>query len=841
MMATMSSNKTSPNNSRPTIGLLTDWLDSRYHATVFAGIADVAQEQDVNLVCFVVGNLGKRQSFIYQRNVIGDLIDPQNVDGLLIMSGSLGNYIAPEEFDNYLNGYSSLPRVSIALAFENMPSVVVDNKKGMRDAVTHLIEVHGFSRIAFIRGTAGNPEAEERYQTYVEVLGEHDLQLTPALVVPGNFQSDTGIKAVSTLLDERNLIPSTDFEAIVAANDYMALGALEDLQTRGIHVPDDVALVGFDEVDEGKYIAAPLTTIRQPFYQQGRKAIEMLLAQLEGETMPEKITLSTDLVVRRSCGCLSQTARHAMAEVDSWSGEILAGETPGATLVTQRESIIDEIRQALAPVSADMAPAWAKQLLDVFTTEIDGETSGDFIAVLDKILHQSILGEHEARAWHTVISILHNLTLSVLVKNERALSLADTLWQQARMLISELGQLAQINKRLQAEQQIIELSQINAVLIGTFGLSALMDSMARELPRVSIPACYLALYEPDEGEKTPPEWSRLMLAFNEHGRVNIVSEGQRYHSCQLLPEGILPNERRYTLTVQPLFFREDQLGFVIFELGPHTRRAYEVLRQQISSSLKGALLLQEREQAEEALKTYAMRLEDSNRELESFAFVASHDLKEPLRMVSSYLQLLEKRYKNELDEDADEFIDYAVGGAKRMHDLINDLLAYSRVATQGQPFELTESVNALEMALVNLQIAIKINHAHITYNDLPAIVVDKMQLIQLFQNLVGNAIKFHGEQSLYIYIEAEHDGNAWVFQISDNGIGIEPDQFERIFVIFQQSHPREKYEGTGIGLAVCKKIVERHGGRIWVESELGKGSTFFFTIPDESTTVQELM
>jgi PAS domain S-box-containing protein len=304
-------------------------------------------------------------------------------------------------------------------------------------------------------------------------------------------------------------------------------------------------------------------------------------------------------------------------------------------------------------------------------------------------------------------------------------------------------------------------------------------------------------------------------------------------------------------------------GFAERIIADGTRSAAEALAQQIGMGIEligrrkdGSefpieLMLSPLESAEGILVTAAIRdisvrqkaekhlvktvgeLKRSNDELRQFAYVSSHDLQEPLRMVSSYTQLLAKRYKGRLDSDADEFIAYAVDGCNRMQGLIQDLLTYSRAGTNGKALHEISSEDALRVALTNLRPTIEQSGAVVTHDSLPAVTTDAPQLTQVFQNLVGNAIKYRGHEVPQVHVSATNNGgDEWIFSVRDNGLGIDPQYFERIFIIFQRLHGREEFEGTGIGLAICKKILERLGGRIWVESQPEKGSTFYFALPD---------
>lgn len=329
-------------------------------------------------------------------------------------------------------------------------------------------------------------------------------------------------------------------------------------------------------------------------------------------------------------------------------------------------------------------------------------------------------------------------------------------------------------------------------------------------------------------EEVFPQEMRQLYFQGRIGSVSDVENDKEIAPC--LVEYLHQFHVKAKLVV-PIIAKEELWGLLVahqcYQPRQWTGYETELLKQladQIGIALTQAQLLeQETRQRQELAR--------SNTELQQFAYIASHDLQEPLRMVTSYLQLLERRYKGKLDNSADDFIAFAVDGATRMKALINDLLTYSRVGTHGKSFERTDCTTVVKRAIANLKIAIDESEATVIYAPLPEVQGDAIQLTQLFQNLISNAIKFHSEAPPVIQIRAELQAQEWLFSVQDNGIGIEPEYAEQIFVIFQRLHRRTDYTGTGIGLAVCKKIVERHGGRIWVQSELGQGATFYFTLP----------
>lgn len=596
-------NPKTPNaqDRRPTIGLFVALIENVNTSRLWAGVADAARKHDVNLICFPGGRLRVPGGLEDQRNILFELVSAGKMDGLIIWASAIGTFVAREEMLQFCQRYG-LPVVTVGDVLEGIPGVLLDSYSAMYQSIAHLIEFHGRCRLAFLRGPKGHREAEERYRAYTDALKAHNIPLNPNLVV-GPIQWEQGAEGIQVLLDQRRLRPSIDFDAIVASSDLLALGLLGTLQEHGIHVPHDVALIGFDDHTDSPLITPPLTTASNAFYERGKQTVEMLLALMRGEDVPEVVTIPAELIVRQSCGCLGS----AVAQAAVGSVEHAAKGAFAPALAAQKGEIQAAMIQATSGI--ENAAEWTAQLLEAFLTEI-GATAGNtrkpssgFLPKLDEVLRQTMARGSDVGMWHGAISALRRQVLPYLLEEEPASLRAEDLWQQARTLIGEVAERRRAFLALQEGQRSLALLQVSQTLAATSSVSELAAALVKELPHLDIPRCYLALYEDPRQYSYPqpaPEWSRLVLAYDgdREEQIELEGEGQRFPSRQLLPEGILPQDRRYSLVAKPLFFRERQWGFALFKADTGDtvagkRDTYEALRGEISSAMHGISLIEQ--------------------------------------------------------------------------------------------------------------------------------------------------------------------------------------------------------------------------------------------------------
>lgn len=809
--------------ARPTIGFLTANIHTGAARVLWPGVLDAAQAGNVNLICYPGGRLRSPEDFEAERNVIFQLIDTERIDGLVSWTSAMigGGPVTTVNIVELHQLYAPLPIVSLALPLIRGALVSISGYHGMHELVSHLYDVHRYHKIALIRGPEEHPYAMERYDAFLDALKEKGISPDPRLITPP-ASWEMGAEAMQILLDKRQLKPGVDFQAIVAASDLLAIGVLGILAERGIRVPTDVAVVGFNNIEEGRLVRPPLTSVTLPFYEQGQRSIETLLQILAGENVPDHTVLDSQLLVRQSCGCPSRSVGLAVAEPDASSSI----NNSKSALNRVQEQLITQIVRVIS--NRGLAATWAKQLEDTFRSEINGKSHGQFQSTLGGMLQRGVLDGDETAAWQNVISVLRRELLPTL--NDQLKLRAEDLLGQARVVIGEAVQRAQSARQLQIEHQNQALRDIGQALITTFNVDKLADVLAERLPDLGIKSCYLALYEHPADSL---EWSKLVLAYTDGRRANLPTTGLRFPSRQLIPFNLLPT-RRYSLVVEPLYFQTEALGFVAFEVGPHDGDIYEVLRGHISSALKGALLFQEAYEARRAA-------EGADQIKTRLLANVSHELRTPLNIIIGHAQRLQASSPVAFTPDLEQI----QGSAEHQLRLINDLLDLSRAEINAldlypvllKPKTLIEETFA---ALANDAVA----PGDVAWrldlpDDLPAIKADPVRLRQILLNLLSNAAKFTQRGSITLGAKAAPPQlHLWV---ADTGAGIPPELVDHIYEPFSTHEPTNRpASGIGLGLSITKHLIALHKGSLALETQPGQGSTFHIYLPLPAPDTQSI-
>jgi diguanylate cyclase (GGDEF)-like protein len=554
---------------RGRIGFLVDSIEETYQSTVLAGVLEVARASDLDVMCFCGGVLRGSDADAGQRNAVYGLVDPHSVDGVVVMSGALGNVVGPAEVRAFCETLRPLPVVSVAAALDGVPSVIVDDDVGMREAVTHAIRVHGFRRFGFVQGPEANQEAERRYRVYQDVLAEHGLVVRPDSVVRGTFYRPSGEESVRVLLDQRGV----DVEVIVSVNDEMAIGVVQALLARGVRVPEDVAVVGFDDLDVARFCFPPLTTVRQPFHRQGRVAAELLVGALRGERAEERVVLQTELVTRRSCGCGPVAGGAAGDRAAAESSTIFDG--PGGQVVAEAVA-------CFGPAASAADAHWCARAVSALASELRG-SPGEFLRTVEEALRARLETAEPIGPWQDALGVLRRAALRSGAATRTAV---EELVHDARALAGRYAERALLAERARTESVARVLNETSGALAASFDRAALVRNLSRHLPRLGIDHAYVSV-PADRVRK--PRMSRLLFAVGTDSPGPVTS--RTFPSSCLVAPDTLPDGRR-DFVVQPLFFEGEALGVILLEMGPRRGRIYETLRDQISAALKGNELVE---------------------------------------------------------------------------------------------------------------------------------------------------------------------------------------------------------------------------------------------------------
>ncbi len=582
-------------SERKTIGVFASQVGRAWGAEFMAGITNAAEAHNVNLVHFIGGKLLSLTSPNQDKPSFGlyDLVTPDQFDGLLLTT-DVSYGANADDLKTFAKTYGALPIVTQSVDIQGASMFVPDNTEGMRAAVRHLIEEHGYKRIAFICGIAGHIDANQRFEAYKDELKAHDLRFDEALVLNGDYTSESGRTAVFTLLDERKL----RFQAVVAANDRMAFGALDALQERGIRVPDDVAVTGFDDLREAQATGVPLTTVRQSFYTAGKHALEALLKRINGETVAPVTITPTQLLVRWSCGCLPENVRQAaVAPRDVAKTARLENKREAALRALLNSAGVTEQDEALPQFRDAFGRTWDGFLL----TLNDKTSSDDFLKTVNAMIELMQKQGLAPSVWHNVISMMRKYALGGITSHTMMLK-AENLFQQTRLLAGELSQRSQAYRRLVLEQQEGVLQGFSTSMAPTMTLDELGAAITEHFPHMGIERWYVMFYSdvtaPQSLSAPTPESYRLLFQY-EGSKFEIPRKQASIGTGQLVPRGKTPQDYRYTAVVMPLSLAKNRFGFMWVEMGPHDWEIYVRIRNLVSSALLRTMLVQQKEQAQQ--------------------------------------------------------------------------------------------------------------------------------------------------------------------------------------------------------------------------------------------------
>lgn len=575
--------------SRKKIGIVVDNLYN-YQWSILEGVFLAGENYNLDILCFTGKHLNTPNENDKKGNLIYNLISKKNVDGLIIFSSAICPYITHNELVNFCYNYSKdVPTISIGTTIEKIPSIIIDNILGFKELLVHLIEDHGYKKFAFITGPLNNEEAKIRYETFINVLNEYEISINPQNIYYGDFLYNSGREAVKTFLDERKI----DMEVIVSSNDEMAIGAIEELKERGILVPEDIKVTGFDDTEGAKFITPPLTTVSQPLYEMGWKSVESLVKLLSGEKILDQIFLPTKLIIRDSCGCIYSAIEKAKIDIDKEFTKL-----DYINLENLKDKFTEYLLRNLPQIDSKTLERIEK-LYYAFIENLKERSFNIFISTLNWILKEEEQEGKNTGIFQDCISLLRKFLFYYL--DDKTLHYAENIWHQARVIISDFSERFQGYRSYKTEQRVNFLTQIGISLTSSFEKKEILEQAKNSIINLGIRSFYIVEYK----DSKPPLKEGLLVLGYKDGKE--IKTNEPFDIYQIIPEKFLPSYRA-TYIVSPLFYKENSIGYSLFEVGPSEGIVYELLRAQLSAALQGAIIFKEREEYEKRLESHIKEL-----------------------------------------------------------------------------------------------------------------------------------------------------------------------------------------------------------------------------------------
>ncbi len=556
---------------RKTIALLFDNLSSEYAVHLRRSVERAASQRDVSVLTVVGQPLGAPEATAVTQNQIYELISPDCVDGVIVVSATVGHYCGEDGLVALCKGYAPLPVCSVGVALPGIPSLIVDNEAGMKAGVEHLISVHECRRIAFIAGPRSSAESTLRLAGYRQAHLEHGFPIDDQLIRYGDFTLPTGISCMRDLLDS-----GVPFDAVVAGNDDMALGALDVLEEAGLAVPRDVVVCGFDDINSAHFARPSLSTLRQPMWWMGERAVEAVLDQAAGRMVPPLLAGKVQFIRRESCGCGYQVGITVNPHKES--------RPHVQDVINERRAELKDAMRMAVTVPGEALGNWPDQLINALEAEFSGE-EGSFSTTLEKILDRAQREGASLDEFQRVVSVMRSEFRRVRLEDREEARFAERLWHNARVLVG--GASIRFLGRQKLEQQHVTswLSWVGERLSTTLSLSLLKEQLVDALPRLQIERGAVSLYTSARSRELKP-----LVARSEEGELAVAAEP--FPETYLAPSEILETEEHRHFVVLPISFETEMQGIAVFESGSMPS-VYETLRLQIGSAVKGAMMHRE--------------------------------------------------------------------------------------------------------------------------------------------------------------------------------------------------------------------------------------------------------
>ncbi len=847
--------------TRRTVAFLTSFLDSPVDAQFWSGISGLAVERDFNLTTLVgvaqaeCGEDPRQAAPIYQLATAG------RFDGVVVGSHQVTRELpADASLPNWIAQFAPSPCVSQEYPVDGIPSVVHGDYAGMAAGVRHLVDVHGLRRIGFIRGPEEHQGMSERTRAYTDVMREHGIFDESLLTRPLRGWAEAHLHA--TELTEQLLDTHPDLEAIVATSSNVTIAALETTAARGLTVPYDVALIGYDDCPRFGVTTPSVTVVTAPLEEIGRRSGMALLCMLDGGS-PELVdVVLPGLIIRESCGC--PPAGRRMGGVDLVEAQPLTTiDAFVAHIEATRMAVVQRIREAI-PILSGRAPqrsATAQRLLDSLISDLVRERDDDlddslFIPELIVALNATRRAGEDVSRWQDVVSVLGHLIIPFLPMSCR--NRADDTLAYARVVISDSAHREAALRELLAAERAAEGRLTEAAITAAWNTGQLADVIARELPHNGISGCYVALYDEPVKSAAPaalPEWARLIVAYDDSGRVLLEPQGRVYRSREIVPADLLGTDR-VTLVVLPLYIHDTHYGFVVFRDSPIDGRLNEILRKQISLSVHAAAIT-------ERLNARATELEAANRAIQDGSAMLlqsekmaslgrltagiAHEINTPLaaaRAAVAQVTRLATEYENSIDDvdvtpsdhreisgEMRKSMALAEHGMERIAGFVRGIKEQTHSDDQAHHLHF-DAVPVIRQSLLLVQHALTTGQCSLVF-DTPHDSVKLLgipgQLAQIITNLVTNAVDASPAGSTIVIAIKAHE-NCTDIVVTDTGRGIPADVLPKIFDFLYTTKVAGK--GTGLGLAIVSGIMtDTFAGSIQVDTEVGKGTAFTVHFP----------